>query len=279
MFLKSVFNIQNNQRIKILQPSAFSPQPFIFLPLIFFFSLFFLSTLCGQIQEPLPTPPQHYFNDAAGVVSAQVAFQLNTELANFDRKTSNQIVVAIYPQFWSKTSPEDLAQKLYTTWHPGTKKNSNGVLVLVFQKEHIIRIQTGYGLEGALPDALCKRIIDETMAPAFQRGDYASGLSSGLAAIMQATAHEYQGAAHKKKSLSWQRLLFSPFSFFLLIMLCSMIFNRRRSRNGLEPDVPSRGGWWIGGGGFGDGGFGGGDGGGFPGGGGESGGGGAGGSW
>lgn len=246
----------------------------------FFFLFFFLSTLCGQGQEALPPAPIHYFSDTAGIVSPQVAFQLNQELVNFDRKTSNQMVVAIYPQFWSKTSPEDLAQKLYTAWHPGTKKNSNGVLVLIFPKEHIIRIQTGYGLEGALPDALCKRIIDEIMAPAFQRGDYSGGLSAGIAAIMKATAGEYHGGQPKKKPLPWQRLLFSPFGFFLLIMLCSIIFNRRRSKNELETDSPSRGGWWIGGGGFGSGsGFGGGDGGGFFGGGGDSGGGGAGGSW
>lgn len=256
-------------------------QPFPSLLVIFFFCFFALRTLWGEVPKPLPPPPQHYFNDEAGVVSPQVAFQLNGQLANFDRKTSNQIVVAIYPHYWSKTSPEDLAQQLYTAWHPGTKKNSNGVLILVFPKEHIIRIQTGYGLEGALPDALCKRIIDEIMAPAFQRGDYNSGFTAGLASIMKATAGEYHAGAPKKKTLSWQRLLFSPFGFFTIIMLLSFLFNRRRSGSGLESEARRSGGWWIGGGGFGNGGgFGGGDGGGgFFGGGGNSGGGGAGGSW
>lgn len=240
---------------------------------------FFLGIFWCQAEEKLPPPPTHYFNDAAGVVTPQVAFQLNQQLADFDRKTSNQIVVAIYPQLWSKSSPEDVAQKLYTAWHPGTKKNSNGVLVLIFKKEHIIRIQTGYGLEGALPDILCKRIIDEVMAPAFQRDDYSSGLTAGLAAIMKATAGEYHPGTPKKKVPLWQRLLFSPLGFFILIMLCSMIFRRRRIGNRLEPEVRT-GGWWIGGGGFGGGsGFGGGDSGGFFGGGGDSGGGGAGGSW
>lgn len=240
---------------------------------------FLLLGAVSQAQESLPPPPTQYFNDAAGLVAPQVASQLNQELADFDQKTSNQIIVAIYPQSWSKSPPEDVAQQLYTAWHPGTKKNSNGVLVLVFQKEHQVRIQTGYGLEGALPDALCKRIIDDVMAPAFQRGDYNSGLTAGLAAIMKATAGEYHANPRKKKSISWQRILFSPLGFFLLIMLCSIIFNRRRPGNGLESDVRGGGGWWIGGGGFGGGSFGGGDSGGFFGGGGDSGGGGAGGDW
>ena len=244
--------------------------------MIFLFCFFFLSTLWGQAQETLPPPPTHYFNDAAGVVSPQIAAALNQQLADFDRKTSNQIVVAIYPQSWSKSSPEDAAQKLYTAWHPGTKTNSNGVLVLVFAKEHQVRIQTGYGLEGALPDAICKRIVEEQMIPAFQHGDYNSGFTAGLDAIMKATAHEYHAGPPKKKIAPWQRILFSPLGFFLLLMLGSTLLNKWRSRNGIESDTRGGGGWWFGGGGS----FGGGDGGGgFFGGGGDSGGGGAGGSW
>ncbi len=245
----------------------------------FLFSLFFLSTLWGQTQEVLPPSPSHYFNDAARIVSPQTAFQLNQELANFDRKTSNQIIVATYPQSWSKSSLEDVAQKLYTAWHPGTKKNSNGVLVLVFQKEHQIRIQTGYGLEGALPDALCKRIIDEVMQPAFRGGNYDKGFAMGLTAIMKATAGEYKPNLGKKKTLSWKDLIFSPLGFLLLLILFSVIFNRRRSGDSFERNAQDRR-WWFGGGGFGSGGgFGGGDSGGFFGGGGDSGGGGAGGNW
>jgi uncharacterized protein len=266
----------------------------------FFLFLFLLLGGIGRAQQPLdffhnytslasassarsllPSPPTNYFNDTAGVVSPQVAATLNQELANFDLKTSNQIVVAIYPQSWSQSPIEDIAQQLYTAWHPGTKKNSNGVLVLVFKKEHQVRIQTGYGLEGALPDVLCKRIIEEKMIPAFQHGDYAGGFTAGLNAIMKATAQEYHAAPPKKKSISWLKILFSPFGFFLFMMLFSILLNKWRSKNALE-NRTGGGFWWLGGGGWGDGGgsFGGGDGGGgFFGGGGDSGGGGAGGSW
>ena len=228
-----------------------------------------------QGEESLPPAPQQYFNDAAGIVSPAIAQQFNQELAKFDQATSNQIVVAIYPQFFSNTSLDDLAQQLYSSWHLGTKKNSNGVLLLIFPTEHKIRIQTGYGLEGALPDAICKRIIDDLMAPAFRQTKYDQGLARGLQAIMKATQGEYQGTGPRKKAPSWKRVLFSPLGFFILFMVFSTFANwRRRSLGGSDKG----GGWFIGGGGFGggggDGGFGG-----FSGGGGDSGGGGAGGGW
>ena len=244
-----------------------------------FFLIFFflLGSFFVRADEPLPPAPQHYFTDTAGVVSPADARTLNTELAQFEQATSNQIVVAIYPQFPSKSSIDDYAQRLYSAWHPGTKKNSNGVLLLVFIKEHQIRIQTGYGLEGALPDALCKRIIDDVMVPAFKQGDYNGGMTAGIAAIMKATAKEYQGLPKKKNSPSWKKILFSPLGFFLLMMLGSIFMSWRRQRMGL--DAGGSGGWFIGGGGFGGGDGGGFGGGGFSGGGGDSGGGGAGGGW
>ena len=243
--------------------------------------IFFLVIVCASFihaeETPLPPAPQHYFNDEAGVISPVVAQRLNQQLARFDEATSNQIVVVIEPKFLSNTSLDDYAQKLYSVWHLGTKKNSNGALLLVFPNERKIRIQTGYGLEGALPDATCKRIIDDIMVPSFQKGNIDQGMIDGVAAMMKATAGEYHSTGHPKKNQPfWLSLLFSPFGFFLLLMFGSIILNWRQRGAGL-----GGGGWWMGGGG--GGGFGSGDGGGgfggFSGGGGDSGGGGAGGGW
>ena len=226
--------------------------------------------------DQLPPSPKNYFNDEASMVSPKVATELNNQLASFDQQTSNQVVVVIEPTFSSTTSVDDYAQQLYSAWHLGTKKNSNGVLLLVFAKEHKIRIQTGYGLEGALPDALCKQIMDEVMTPLFQQGKPNQAMIAGVHAIMKATAGEYKNQIplKKKKIVSWQRILFSPLGFFLLMMFISFIlrlFSGGKSGGG--------GGWFIGGGGLGGGGSGGNDWGNFSGGGGESGGGGADGSW
>jgi uncharacterized protein len=228
----------------------------------------------ASAEETLPPPPANYFNDEVGLVSPAVAAQLNEELRNFDQKTSTQIVVFIAPTLATKSSLDDYAQRLYTAWHPGTKKESNGALLLIFPKEHQIRIQTGYGLEGALPDALCKRIIDDAMTPEFKKGDYNQGVIAGVTAMMKATAAEYQPSTLQKKkpTFSWMRLLFSPLGFFLLMIIGSSLLNWRNRGRGIGSTGP---GWFIGGGGFG----GGGDGGGFSGGGGDSGGGGASGGW
>ncbi len=246
------------------------------------FLLFFLLSLVGilplQAGESLPSPPSHYFNDYASVISPAVSENLNQQLARFDQTTSNQIVVAIYPKFFSDSSLDDVAQRLYSSWHLGTKKNSNGVLLLIFPTEHQIRIQTGYGLEGALPDALCNRIIDEVMAPAFRQGDYNTGVMNGLDAIMKATQGEYQGVptTHPKKRSWWVRLLFSPIGLFFLFMIFTSLLRLRRRGLGAAATA----GWFMGGGGFGGGSGGGGGGwGGFSGGGGDSGGGGSSGGW
>jgi uncharacterized protein len=240
-------------------------------------------------EEAPPPAPTQYVTDEAGVIAPGVVADLNRQLAAFEKETSNQIVAVVYTSLPESAEISDYAQRLYSAWHIGTKKNSNGVLILVFVQSHKVRIQTGYGLEGALPDALCSRIIRETMAPAFRVQNYSAGLSAGVTAVMQATKGEYKGTgkkAHKPTSLL--DVLFSPFGFFLLVMLVLMILGRRNGGGGGGGGGFGSGmatGFFLGGGGGGSGGGGwgsgggSGDGGGFSGGGGDSGGGGASGGW
>jgi uncharacterized protein len=246
-----------------------------------------LGAVSGRISaaETLPPAPRQYVTDEAGVISPGVLADLNRRLADFEKATSNQIVAVVYPKLPEGASLEDYTQRLYEAWHIGQKKSSNGVLMLVFVQNRKVRIQTGYGLEGALPDAICSRIIRETMAPAFRAGNYSAGLSGGIAAVMQATKGEYQGngqRAHKPTTLL--DLLFSPLGFFLLVMLVLVISNRGRrdaGGGGITPGTAAATGFFLGGGGggWGGGSGGGGDSGGFSGGGGDSGGGGSSGDW
>ena len=210
--------------------------------------------------------------------------ELNQRLAAFERQTSNQIVAVVSPKLAEGASLEDYAQRLYSAWKIGTKKNSNGVLILVFIQDHKIRIQPGYGLEGAMSDALCSRIIRETMAPAFRAGNYGAGLASGITAVMQATRGEYKGTGHASgRPMTILDLLFSPLGFFLLVMIVLMVVNRSRrdvGLGGISPGAAAATGFFLGSGGWGRGSDGGGgDFGGFSGGGGDSGGGGSSGDW
>lgn len=242
--------------------------------------------------EALPPAPTQYVTDEAGVIAPGLIAQLNQRLAAFEKQTSNQIVAVVYPKLPEGQSIEEYAQQLYSAWHIGQKKTSNGVLIIICVQDHKAWIQTGYGLEGAMPDVLCTRIIRETMGPAFRAGNYGAGLTTGITAVMQATKGEYKGSGRAKgKPMTLKDFLFSPLGFFLLVMLVLIITGRNRrggrpgSGGGMGLGSAAATGFFLGGlgsgfgGGRGEGEGGGGDSGGFSGGGGESGGGGGGGDW
>jgi uncharacterized protein len=154
------------------------------------FSLVLFFTGVARAGEVIPPPPAAYFNDYADVVSASTAEQLNQELEQFERDTSNQIVVAIYPKMQSDSSIEDYTVRVAESWKVGQKLKKNGAVLFVFIQDHKLYIQVGYGLEGALPDALCKQIIDTEITPHFKQGDYDAGLTAGVNAILAATKGE-----------------------------------------------------------------------------------------
>jgi uncharacterized protein len=150
--------------------------------------------------EVIPPAPKAFFNDAANVVPAPVASQLNETLAQFERDSSNQLLVAIYPKMQTDSSIEDYANRLFQAWGPGLKDKDNGAVLLVFIQDRKMRIEVGYGLEPRLTDAECFRIIEE-LKPHFRSGDYATGLTNAVAGMISATQGEYTGTG---KTLSEQ---------------------------------------------------------------------------
>ncbi len=236
------------------------------------------SALAVTPQELLAHPPKRYFNDYAQMAQPATAAYLESTLANFERETSNQIVMVIFPEWPADLVFDDYAQDLFRAAKIGQQGKDNGVLVLLSMKEGKIRIHTGRGLEGALPDALCIRIIRNDFAPQFRLKNYDESLKQGLAAIMAAAKGEYKGNgktvtqenAQKKDDDGW-----IPPVMIVIFILIFLFFIRRR---GVFSGGGPGGGFFIGGGGGGGGFSGGGGGGGddgFSGGGGDSGGGGA----
>ena len=146
--------------------------------------------------EVIPPSPAIYFNDYASVVSRPVANALNRKLEQFERDTSNQIVVAIYPKMQSDSDIADYTFRVKESWHIGQKSKNNGAVLFVFVQNRTTFIQTNYGLEGALPDATCKQIIDNEIAPALKDDNYDVGLTLGVSAILSATRGEYKGNGH-----------------------------------------------------------------------------------
>jgi uncharacterized protein len=146
--------------------------------------------------ETIPPSPPRYLNDDAHVLTPTVAEALNSKLADFERQTSNQIVVAIYPHMQSDSDMADYTTRVFHAWKVGQKDKNNGVVLFIFSQDHKLQIITGYGLEGALPDATCKQIIDEEITPRFKDGDFDTGVLEGVNAIIAATRGEYHGTGH-----------------------------------------------------------------------------------
>ncbi|MDB6109259.1 MAG: hypothetical protein JWR69_1009 [Pedosphaera sp.] len=241
--------------------------------------------LCASAAEVIPPVPKAYFNDYAKVVSPATAQELNQRLENFEKETSSQILVAIYPKMQSESSIEDYTTRVFEAWKPGLKAKDNGAVLFVFVQDHKMRIATGYGLEGALPDALAKQIIEDRIAPHFKQGDFDGGLRAGVTAMIAAAKGEYKGTGQtvaQSRRGKDSFLTHNWFVFLVIILILLGSFTRRR-RSGLwggwTMGSGGFGGWSGGGGGGGWSGGGGGGGGGFSGGGGSTGGGGASGSW
>jgi uncharacterized protein len=241
-----------------------------------------------QAAEDLPPSPKpRYIYDPAGWISRATFETLDARLQAYEQETSSQLVVAIFPRLPARAELFDFSQRLFEKWQPGLAGQDNGAIFFIFVADRKMRIHTGLGMEGALPDARGKQIIDDVVAPLLRQGSPDAAVTAGVDAMIAVTKGEFRGdgttqlARNARKSDSWM-----PFMVFGLILSLSVIHRltggrgdviftetgrRRVSRSPWGGHPP--GGWGGGGG------FGGGGGGGFSGGGGRSGGGGASGSW
>jgi uncharacterized protein len=232
--------------------------------------------------EVIPPRPDRYFNDYAGVVSKEAALRFNEQLAQFERETSNQVVVAVFQKMQSDSDVADYTQRVAQAWGVGQKERRNGVVLFVFTQDRKMFIQVGYGLEGALPDATAFDITERHVKPLFRAGNYEAGLATGIDLICKAIRGEYKGAgktvAEGHSGGGFSGVL--PFIIFVIVLIIISRVIRKlggysySSRGGGPVFIPTGGGWSSGGGSDSGGGFSG-----FSGGGGSFGGGGAGSSW
>jgi uncharacterized protein len=144
----------------------------------------------GADGSPVPPKPDRYVTDLAGVFPSGRADALNEKLAAFERETSAQVLVYIAPKVPEGTTLEELGAAAIRSWGVGQKGNSNGLVFFVFPEDRKMRIATGYGLEGAVPDATTKRIQSDVVKPLFLKGDFAGGIEAGVEALLQAIRGE-----------------------------------------------------------------------------------------
>jgi uncharacterized protein len=274
------------QVARILVMKKLSAKFIVRVALLAAFGLLVVHALAAEV----PPKPTRYFSDYASLIDPATAQKLDQRLEDFERQTSNQILVVIYKSLPADAALEDFTQDAFRAWKVGQQGRNNGAVLFVFVNDRKMRIQTGYGLEGALPDAICKRIISDEMAPRFKTGDFAGGLTAAVNAMIAATRGEYKGtgqtvAQARARARQGEGSTVDLIIFFVVLGIVGLSWLRAARRGRVYTSSGSRGSggiWWIGGGGGGGGGGysgGGGGGSGFSGGGGDSGGGGASGSW
>jgi uncharacterized protein len=137
--------------------------------------------------------------DLTQTLSTDQQAQLEAKLTAFEREKGSQIAVLIVPT----TQPEEIAQysiRVVDAWKLGREKQDDGILILLAKDDRKMRIEVGYGLEGAIPDLTAKRVITEIMAPSFRQGDYFGGLSNAIDKLIGLIAGEQLPAPVNKTS-------------------------------------------------------------------------------
>ncbi len=140
--------------------------------------------LAGAASAVLPVPAlQRRVTDLTATLSEGQCQELEALLQQFEARKGAQIAVLLVPT----TAPEAIEQfgiRVVEQWKLGRKGIDDGVLVLVAKEDRAVRIEVGYGLEGVLPDAIGKRIVEEVIVPAFKQGDFRGGIEAGLRRVM-----------------------------------------------------------------------------------------------
>lgn len=150
----------------------------------------------------LPEKTNRLVNDYSGILTDEQRNTLEQRLVAFNDSTSNQILVVITPTLGGDDE-NAVAQQIGQTWGVGQQEFNNGVVILIKSKTDdenwgAVAIATGYGVEGALPDLFCKRIIDDQMLGPLGDGDYYRALTEALDIIEPVLAGEYSYAQYRK---------------------------------------------------------------------------------
>jgi len=238
---------------------------------LFLIFVFLVLPFLGYAQN-LPQPTG-WVNDFANVIDKGDADKLSSLTEEVEQKTTTEIAVVTVNSI-APYDEKEYARVLFDSWKPGKKGKDNGVLVLLAVKERRWRIETGYGVEGILPDGLSGEIGRNYMVPYFKEGKYGEGLYQGICAIANIVAKDahvtlttlgnFEDISPVKQSSAGASDALATVIILIAIVLLLVVSNLGSNRNRYYGGGYYGGSWGggFGGGGGGFGGFGGGGGGG-----------------
>ena len=216
-------------------------RPYIWLGV----ALAVLGTPLGLASVPAPAqslsgridvPPVGRVVDQADLLAPSTEQALTAQLAAHEDATSNQVAVLTLPSLQGRPI-EEVSLQVARTWQLGQEEFDNGVLLLIAREDRAMRIEVGYGLEGALPDVVASRIIRYELRPAFRAGEFDGGVEAGVTAILGAINGTYEPPASPSPSMPWLT--------GLLLVVMGSLFGGIPSYISLM--AGARGGWllWI----------------------------------
>ncbi len=194
---------------------------------------------------PEPPSPPRLVNDFANVLDGTAEAQLESKLVAFARETSTQIAVVTITDIGGYDAG-DYAFRLAQKWGIGQQGESNGILVLVQPKSGTLRgqafVATGYGLEGAVPDAVANRIVNNEMIPRFKQNDYAGGISAATDVLMELTRGEYTAEGYLEQTEKQGGVFGGIGAIIFIIIVFFLVARGQKGRhNSLGRDLP----FWV----------------------------------
>ncbi|MEO6958904.1 MAG: YgcG family protein [Burkholderiaceae bacterium] len=160
----------------------------IALGLVTLFCLAYLAPAAGASEAPVPTLTTR-ITDLTKTLDAATQKSLEQKLAGLEQRKGAQVAVLIVPTT-SGESVETYATRVFDQWKLGRKNVDDGILFVIAKNDHHMRIEVGYGLEGAVPDILAGRIMREQVTPLFKRGDFAGGITAGVDSLIKLVSGE-----------------------------------------------------------------------------------------
>src|SRR5947207_426185 len=199
----------------------------------------------------LPPKPARYVTDNAGILGDARVSALNEKLAQFERDTSDQILVYVDRDLPPDTTIEQMGADAIHTWGVGQKGKDNGAILFIFTGARKMRIAVGYGLESTLTDAKARRILSTVVKPRLLQGDTAGAIDRGTDAILATVrGGEFQGtgATHARASnahdVAFAVLIFIAIIVLPLVFIVIVLNRRRGGVTSASTTSPSPSGRW-----------------------------------